>query len=83
MKAGIPSDHNEYPKTQSCLHKRHLDFSLRPWDTVAKMYTERTGEAMNAKLAENVHGRAIKKLRIALEKASNAQILEVLRSELS
>jgi hypothetical protein len=83
MRAGIPSDHNEYPKSQSCLHKRHLDFGLRPWSVVAEMYTERTGEAMNDKLAENVHGRAIKKLRAVLGKASNAEILEALRAELS
>lgn len=82
MKAGIPSAHNEY-SDKSCLEGRHMVEGLRPWSEVSRLYTEKTGQMMNPKLAENVHQRALKKLRIALEKASNAQILEVLRSELA
>jgi hypothetical protein len=80
MKAGIPSEHSQY-SNKAQVEKRKPSDGLRPWGEVASLYTEKTGEPMNAKLAENINQRALKKLRIALEKASNAQILETFSSE--
>jgi len=80
MKAGIPSEHSPF-SNKARRDNRNLSDGLRPWGEVARLYTEKTGEAMNAKLAENINQRALKKVRIALEKAANAQILETFSSE--
>lgn len=81
MKGGIPSEHNEYPD-RPCRDRPASD-GLRPWAEVSRMYTANTGEMMNPKLAENVHQRALKKLRIVLGSASNAEVLDLLRAELA
>jgi hypothetical protein len=80
MKARVPSFESEIPKINR--DKRNFDYELRSWDEVARIYTVNTGEIMNAKLAEHIHARAIKKLRILLEKSQNSKLNELFNSEL-
>jgi geranylgeranyl pyrophosphate synthase len=80
MKARVPSSENEIPKINR--DKRNFDYELRSWEEVARIYTANTGETMNAKLAEHVHARAIKKLRVLLDKSQNSKLSELLNSEL-
>lgn len=80
MKASIPSHDSEIPKINR--NKRKLDFTLRTWQQVADMYNAKTGENMSADVAENTHYRALRKLRIALEKAENAGLRELFEAEM-
>jgi hypothetical protein len=80
MKARVPSFESEIPKINR--DKRNFDYELRSWEEVARIYTANTGETMNAKLAEHIHARAIKKLRVLLEKSQNSKLNELFNSEL-
>jgi hypothetical protein len=84
MKAYLPF---AFPYSQSNepydREKRHLDFSLRPWNDVAAKYNEQTGENITGKNAEFIASQAIKKLRVELGRMKNADMRKQILDEIS
>jgi len=48
--------------------------TLRPWEDVARIYTEKTGEPMTNANARDIAIRAFEKLRKELDKRKNTQL---------
>lgn len=80
MKASLPSSHHDSNELNR--DKRNYDYSLRSWAEVARLYSEKTGEKMSSKHAEHIHARALKKLALALDKAENIKLRNILDAEL-
>ena len=84
MKAHIPYNTKySHPSQLSDRDKRHLDFSLRPWNEVAARYNEQTGENITGKNAEFIAAKAIKKLRAQLDLNKNAVVRKGMLDEIS